>query len=285
MGLRLVAFLAGRFRIVATAHSAARCEALRRAGATPLVADLDDRASLHRLAGLAPTVVHLAPPPSHGADDRRTAALLSVLHDVERLVYVSTSGVYGDAGGAWIDETRAVAPTTARAARRVDAERRLRAWARDRGTRLAILRVPGIYATDRLPLARLEAGTPVIEAADDVYTNHIHADDLARIVVHALQRAAPQRVYHAVDDSAIRMGDWFDRVADAHGLPRPERVARARIGERIPANLLSFMSESRRLSNRRLRAELGTVLRYPTVDAGLAAAREKKGPHDGGPVR
>jgi nucleoside-diphosphate-sugar epimerase len=132
-----------------------------------------------------------------------------------------------------------------------------------------------------VPVARLAAGTPVLQASDDVYTNHIHADDLARLIALAIRRATTQRIYHAVDDSAIRMGDWFDLVADAHRLPRPERVARDVIAARVAPNLLSFMRESRRLSNRRMHDELGFRLAYPTVRDGLAAI--KKGPHDGGP--
>lgn len=271
VGLRLLGRLAGRHRVFALTHSPERADVLRIAGAVPIVADLDDPATLPRLGGLAATVVHLAPPPARGDLDTRMRDLLPMLHGVERLVYVSTSGVYGDCGGAWIDETRGVRPDSGRAKRRVDAERRLRDWARDRHVRLSILRVPGIYAGDRLPTARIAAGTPVLDAADDVFTNHIHADDLAKIVLLALQRGAAQRIYHAVDDSAIRMGDWFDLVADAHRLARPERLRRDEIESRVAPNLLSFMTESRRLSNARMRAELGVQLTYPTVRDALAA--------------
>jgi nucleoside-diphosphate-sugar epimerase len=281
VGRRLVTQVGERFRVFATVRPPARADSLRRIGAVPIVADLDDPRTLDRLGGIAPTVVHLAPPPLQGTTDPRTRALLRVLHGVARLIYISTSGVYGDCHGDWIDETRTPSPTTDRARRRVDAETQLRVWARERRVALTILRVPGIYATDRLPLARLEAGTPVLRASDDVYTNHIHADDLARLIALAIRRGATQRIYHAVDDSAIRMGDWFDLVADAHRSPRPERVARDVIAERIAPNLLSFMSESRRLSNHRMHDELGFRLAYSTVRDGLAAI--KKGPHGGGP--
>ena len=273
VGLRLVRRLGARFRVHALTHSPDRVATLRAAGAVPLVADLDDRRTLHRLGGIAPIVVHLAPPPGHGAGDARMRSLLPVLHGVERLVYVSTTGVYGDCAGRWIDETEPVAPTTDRARRRVDAERLLRRWARQRGTRLSILRVPGIYAADRLPVERIAKGTPVLRADEDVYTNHVHAEDLAAAIEAALVRGAAQRVYHAVDDSAMRMGDWFDLVADAHGLARPARMTRDAIAERVAPNLLSFMAESRRLANRRMKAELGVHLRHPTVVEGLAAAR------------
>jgi nucleoside-diphosphate-sugar epimerase len=216
-------------------------------------------------------VVHLAPPQSEGMLDRRTRHLSAILPEGARLVYVSTSGVYGDCGGALIDETRAVAPHNARAWRRVDAERVLRAWASRSGGHLAILRVPGIYARDRLPLRRLAQGTPALLAGDDVYTNHIHADDLARIVALALFRGLPGRIYHAVDDTHMKMADYFDTVADAFALPRPPRVARAQLAATVSPMLLSFMSESRRMANARIKQELGVRLRHPQVGPAVAA--------------
>lgn len=269
VGLRVVNLLRDRYRVVAVTHSGERAPHLRHAGVVPMVADLDDPRSLHRLGSLARIVVHLAPPPLLGNIDTRTRALLPLLHGIETLIYVSTSGVYGDCQGAWIDETRPTAPHTDRARRRVDAERCLRAWAKRAGTRLVILRVPGIYADNRLPTSRIAAGTPVLRPADDVFTNHIHADDLARLIVVAIHRGAAQRVYHAVDDSAMHMGDWFDLIADAHGMQRPERVSRDAIASRVAPNLLSFMRESRRLSNTRIKSELGVQLTYPTVVDGL----------------
>ncbi|HEY5799259.1 MAG TPA: SDR family NAD(P)-dependent oxidoreductase, partial [Burkholderiaceae bacterium] len=182
----------------------------------------------------------------------------------------STSGVYGDCQGARIDETRPLQPQNARALRRVDAEHTLRRWAVRSSSRLFILRAPGIYAADRLPLERLRNGTPALAAGDDVHTNHIHADDLALLVVRALQRGAANRVYHASDDSELAMGAYFDLVADRFGLPRPPRLPRAQLAAQVSPVLLSFMSESRRMDNRRLKAELGYRLRYPTVAAMLA---------------
>lgn len=279
VGMRLLPLLRGRFRVFALTSQPARCAALRAAGAVPIVADLDAPATLARLKGLARHVVHLAPPQASGALDRRSRHLSAILPEGGRLVYVSTSGVYGDCGGALIDETRPVAPRNARAARRVDAERVLRGWARRAGARLAILRVPGIYADDRLPLERLRQGTPALAAADDVYTNHIHADDLARIVALALFRGLPGRVYHAVDDTRMTMAAYFDAVADAFGMARPPRLARAELAAAVSPMLLSFMSESRRMVNARIKGELGVRLRHPQVAPALAqmalAARER----------
>lgn len=272
VGMRLLPLLVNRFRVFAVTRDAARCAALRAAGAVPVVADLDQPATLARLRGLARHVVHLAPPQPEGERDLRTRRLAALLPAGTRLVYVSTTGVYGDCGGALVMETRKTAPKNARARRRVDAERTLRAWALRQGGQLAILRVPGIYAEDRLPLERLRQGTPALRPEDDVYTNHVQADDLARIVALALARGLPNRVYHAVDDTRMKMGDYFDAVAEAFSLPRPPRLAREDLRAQVSPMLLSFMSESRRLDNARLR-ELGVRLRYPDVASALAQWR------------
>ena len=212
-------------------------------------------------------VLHCAPPPSDGDRDLRTANLLSVLkRPPERIVYISTSGVYGDCQGEKVDEARPVNPQTGRARRRVDAETQLQAYS----SKVVILRAPGIYAADRLPLERLRAGTPVLRKEEDVYTNHIHADDLAAIAVRALEDDAPAGIYNVADDSEIRMGEWMDLVARHAGLPLPPRRSRAEISREVPATLLSFMSESRRLDNRRMKQVLGARLRFRTVHEGLA---------------
>lgn len=269
VGMRLLALVRDRWRVFALTSQPERCAELRAAGAVPVVADLDRPETLARLAGLANWVVHLAPPQPQGEQDRRTRALAAILPEGGRLVYVSTSGVYGDCKGALVDETRPVAPRNGRAMRRVDAERFLRRWALYARARVSILRVPGIYAADRLPLKRLREGTPALCEADDVYTNHIHADDLARTVFHALMRGGAQRVYHAVDDTCMKMADYFDAVADAYGLSRPPRLERAALERSVNPVLLSFMSESRRLRNTRLKRELGVRLVYRDVKQAL----------------
>ena len=270
VGMRLLPLVRDRFRVFAVTSQAERRAALRAAGAVPVVADLDNPASLARLAGLASYIVHLAPPQSEGVTDCRTRNLVSILPQRATLVYVSTTGVYGDCGGELVRESRTVKPQNARAKRRVDAERVLRVWARCSGSRLVILRVPGIYAKDRLPIERLHKGTPALLPQEDVYTNHIHADDLARILALALRRGAPGRIYHACDDTQMKMGDYFDAVADAFGLPLPPRLPRAELEKAVSPMLLSFMSESRRLDNRRLKAELGVRLHYAQVEEALA---------------
>jgi nucleoside-diphosphate-sugar epimerase len=252
---------------------------MRVLGAVPLHGDLDDRHSLARLAGIADAVLHFAPPPparenpSRGEEeapqDIRTRHLLAALGNrrslPQRLIYLSTTGVYGDCDGAAIDETRPCRASSARARRRLDAEQRLRAFGRRSRIAVAVLRAPGIYAADRLPIERLARGDPV--PADDIYTGHIHADDLARLAVAALFRARPGRVYNAVDDSRLPVSDYFDLVADACGLPHPPRLPHAALGA------LPFMKESRRVGSVRLARELNFRLRYPTVAHGLERFR------------
>jgi len=239
-------------------------------------ADLDHPESLGALAA-ADAVLHCVPPPSDGVTDTRTANLLIALESSPilpiRFVYIGTSGIYGDCGGALVDETRPPNPHSARAKRRADAESRLALWCKLRDVALVVLRAPGIYAADRLPLERLRAGTPVLREADDVYTNHIHAEDLAAICVRALEEEAPAGTYNASDDTQLKMGAWFDLVADSAGLPRPPRIARAEAAGRMPPELLSFMIESRRLDNTRLKRTLGIRLHHPTVREGLKHAQ------------
>ena len=277
VGLRVAGQLRGRVRLLALTSSPDRVGALRAQGLAVLQGDLDEPASIARLAGLATRVVHLAPPPGEGAADPRTTSLLRALRlrtSPASLVYGSTTGVYGDCGGDRISESHPVAPRTLRGQRRVDAEQAVRFFGRSATVRAGILRIPGIYAPDReggTPRERLQRGTPVLRSEDDVFTNHIHADDLARALVAALWRGRPQRVVNAVDDTELKMGDWFDLAADVYGLPRPPRVSREEARQALPPTLLSFMSESRRLGNDRLKRELRVRLRYATVREGLRA--------------
>ncbi len=280
VGLRVARAQAGRARLLALTSSPDRVPALRSRGITPLAGNLDAPASLGRLAGLATRIVHMAPPPSSDSQpqwwrDTRTLALVRALarrSAPRSFTYGSTSGVYGDCAGARVDESRPVAPSTPRAQRRTDAEALVRYLGRTTGARANVLRIPGIYAPDRpggTPRDRLARGTPVLQAQDDVYTNHIHADDLARATLAALWRGRPQRAYNVSDDSELKMGDYFDLAADLYGMPRPRRIPRDTAQSELPLMLLSFMGESRRLVNRRLKQELRVRLRHPTVREGL----------------
>ncbi len=277
VGLRVAQRLPAGVRVLALSSSPDRFESLRGQGITPLPGNLDQPATLRRLAGLAQQVLHLAPPPGEGWQDTRTQALARALRRrtaPQCLVYGSTSGVYGDCQGEIATETRALNADTPRARRRNDAENQVRFLGRSAGVRSSILRIPGIYAPDReggTPRARLEKGTPVLRPEDDVYTNHIHADDLARACIAAIWRGRSQRAYNVNDDSALKMGDYFDLAADLYGLPRPPRISRDAAPGQLPLMLLSFMSESRRMDNTRMKRELQLHLKYPTVTTGLLA--------------
>ncbi len=287
VGLRVLRELPGargaagpHMQVRALTSSPQRVAALRAQGATPLLANLDDARSLRRLAGLAQRVLHLAPPSGEGSGDPRTLNLLRTLRlrsAPVALVYGSTSGVYGNHHGAVVSETSALKAANARALRRLAAEGSLRWWGRSsRGSaqpvRISLLRIPGIYASDRVdgtPQGRLRKGTPVLAASDDVFTNHIHADDLARACIAALWRGQPQRAVNTNDDTRLKMGDYFDLAASLYGLPKPPRISRADAQTQLPPMQLSFMAESRQMDNTRLKRELRLVLRYPTVAQGL----------------
>jgi len=278
---RLIPWLAQRFRVYALVRRRESAENLRALGAKPLFGDLDDRHSLWRLAGIADAVLHFAPPAEEGEHDRRTARLLAALTSrrslPQRLVYISTTGVYGNCDGAWIDETQPCRPRHARARRRLDAEWQLRRFGRrTHRTQVCILRAGGIYAVQRLPESLLRTGLPMPVASRDVHANLIHADDLARAAKAALFRGRPGRAYNAVDDSDMKYGDYFDLVADYCGFPKPMRLDPDDLAGKgkwmMPA---SFMQAPRRLSNRRLHKELRVVLRYPTVRSSLVAGKEQ----------
>lgn len=270
---RALPWLVRHYRVYAAVRSAARHGELRALGVTPLRADLDSPRSLRRLAGIGDLILHFAPPQESGRIDRRTRALVAALSAAKilprRLVYISTSGVYGDCGGAWVGEERPPRPQTPRAQRRRDAEVRLRRFGRRNRVAVSILRAPGIYAGDRLPLARLERGLPLLQESEDIYTNHIHADDLAKIACRVLWHGRCGRIYNASDDGVLKMGEYFDLLSDRFGLPRAPRLPRAEVERRLPAAMLSFMGESRRLRNRRIKRELGVRLDYPDVAAAL----------------
>jgi nucleoside-diphosphate-sugar epimerase len=278
IGMRIAKNIRGRALLSALTSTPSRTNELRRAGVAPLVGNLDEPATLRRLAGVATRVVHLAPPANEQSAewwrDLRTLALVRALalrSVPASIVYASTSGVYGDCGGALVTEARPANPRTPRAQRRFDAERLLRNFGRRSGSRVSVLRVPGIYGAGRAggPRERLQQGSPVLRPEDDVYTNHVHADDLARAVMFAMWRGRAQRTYNANDDTQMKVGEYYDLAADIFELPRPKRVARATATHELTLNALSFLDESRRLSNVRLKRELRMTLRYPTVREGF----------------
>ena len=260
--------------VTAVVRSPASRRGLERAGITALALDLDRVSRPPPLTLAGSDLFYLVPPPRDGDRDLRVAALLRLFQTCgqpRRLVYLGTTGVYGDCGGAWVDEQRPVAPVVPRALRRWDAEQRFREWRRRGGGELVILRVAGIYGPDKLPLDRLRKGLPVIREEEAPYSNRIHIDDLVQSCLAAMARGADGAVYNVSDGHPSTMTDYFLRIAERAGLPPPPRIALADGDGRLSPGMMSYMRESRRLDNRRLRQELGVVLQYPTLDDGLAA--------------
>lgn len=282
IALRTVPLLQTHYRILGLTRNLDSSAYLRSQGIIPIYGNLDHPRSLEKLAGIAQLVLHLAPPPNHGLRDHRTTHLLSALtkrtkkHAAilpQRLIYISTSGVYGNCHGALIDEAYPVHPENDRAIRRINAEQQIRHWGKRNHISVSILRVPGIYAANRLPLTRLREGHPTLLDTEDSYTNHIHADDLARAIYAALHYAKPGRIYHTCDNSHLKMGEYFDLIANHFGLPRSPRITRNQAKECISSGMFSFMKESRRLKNLRMKKELHVSLSYPTVLEGIKAAQ------------
>jgi nucleoside-diphosphate-sugar epimerase len=221
-------------------------------------------------------VFHLAPPPENGIIDLHTRHLIAGFAQAGhpfRIVYVSTTGVYGNCGGDWVDEDRPVHPQEDRARRRWDAEQALERWRQDSGGALVTLRVAGIYGPGRLPLERIRAGLPLVRPEDAPWSNRIHVDDLVTACIAAMGRGADGAVYNVCDGHPSTMTDYFFQIADAVGLPRPPTIPMNEAEGRLSAGMLSYMRESRRLSNRRLVEDLGVRLRYPTLAQGLPTCR------------
>ncbi|MEW6645967.1 MAG: SDR family oxidoreductase [Pseudomonadota bacterium] len=270
IGLRVARLWQARGHTVqALARSDEAAARLTAAGITPVRGDLDIPTTLVTLPLNGATVYYFAPPPPQGDTDPRMRAFIAAGLRPERVIYISTSGVYGDRDGAWVDEDTPPAPATDRAHRRLDAETALRTWGRESGARVNILRVGGIYGPGRWPLERLQAGTPVLREEECGYTNRIHADDLAAICVAAAERGGTDRIYNVSDGSNGTMTQYFYAVADRFGLPRPPALTLAQAMQQLSPAMLSYLTESRRMDNRRLLHELGVTLRYPDLAAGL----------------
>jgi nucleoside-diphosphate-sugar epimerase len=275
IGRRVAALLpASRFDTIGVVRSDASREKLATAGIRAVCLDLDRLESGTDWECQSADVFYFAPPPPVGQQDLRMRAFLDTLRDavsIRRIVYISTSAVYGDCQGDWITETQPLNPATPRGHRRQDAEQQLLAWCRAQATEWIILRVPGIYGPGKLPLERLRKGTPVLREEDSPYTNRIHADDLAAICVAAMHSPISNTVYNVSDGQPGNMADYFFRVADAAGLPRPPVVNRGEAQTVLSPGMLSFLQDSRRIDNSKLLRDLGIVLQYPDLAAGLAS--------------
>jgi len=247
---------------------------LRKIGITPVAMDLDQSIDRLPLAGET-GIFYFAPPPDAGVRDPRLERFLTALGRQgcsPRIVYISTTGVYGDCQGAWVDESRPVQAVTDRARRRLDAELKLLEWRLQGGGELVILRVAGIYGPGRLPLARLRQGLPMIREEEAPWTNRIHADDLVTVCQAAMTRGVDGEIYNVSDGAPGNMAQYFSMVADLAGLEQPPMISRAAAQRELPASMLSYLQESRRIDNRKMLRDLGVTLKYPTLAKGLAAS-------------
>ena len=253
---------------------------LRAAGIRPITVDLDAPAPLNNLPVKDAVVYYFAPPPGEGVTDPRMETFVSALTPSDlprRIVLISTTGVYGDCHGEWVTEDRPPNPQVDRARRRLAAETTLQRWGDKSGVPIVILRVPGIYGRGYLPEKRLRSGEPVLREEESPFSNRIHADDLARVCVAAARHANPSHLYNVSDGHPSTMTDFFYRVADALGIPRPPAVTMEEARRRLGEGMLSYLAESKRIDNRRMREELDVELMYPDLTAGLASCFERCG--------
>jgi len=218
-------------------------------------------------------LIYLAPPQRNGLTDERMANFISALGTVDavprKIVLISTTGVYGDCKGEWIDESRVALPKADRAYRRLNAEQQLIEYCEKNEVQYIVFRVPGIYASDKLPVKRITSGEPIVRAADSGYTNRIHADDLSALCVEALLEKVSSGIYNCCDGQPSTMNDYFTQVADALGFPRPEEISLSQAKLTLSEGMLSYLAESKRISNKKLKSHFKTEFKYPSLMEGL----------------
>ena len=277
VGLRVARLaLASGQHVTALTRSTTSRSRLQAAGIVGVIGDLDQIDSLPNLPSQNTVLYYFAPPPSLGVTDSRLAALLMALKPQQlpmKWVLISTTGVYGDCDGAWIDENRPINPQTDRARRRVHAETTLQQFCDTHRIPITILRVPGIYGPGRLPIARLQNKWPVLEETISPFSNRIHADDLARACLTAGE-TNKEGVYNISDGHPTTMTDYFNQVADILGLPRPPQIDWTAAQTQLSAEMRSYLAESKRLDNRKMREKLGVSPNYPDLASGLAQCVE-----------
>lgn len=259
-------------RVSGLVRSEAGAGRLRGQGIEPVLATLDDLTSLRDLPTDGKLVYYFAPPTGGGPYDSRMRNFCKAVGGgplPDKLVYMSTSGVYGDCGGEWVTEETPLNPQTSRAKRRVDAETTLQEWGREHSVAVVILRVTGIYGPGRLPLARIQQGHPVLREDESPPTNRIHADDLALVCLKAAQKAVDGDIFNVSDGQPGTMTQYFNRVAELLGLPPLPQVDMDEAKRVMNPMMLSYLTETRRMNNRKMLDQLGVILKYPDLESGL----------------
>lgn len=275
-GQRLARLYVAQHRPVAgVVRSETTHQALRNAGIESFLIDLDAPLTSPRLPSRNAQVFYMVPPSDQGDSDPRLQRMLATLEQTglpARILYISTTGVYGDCEGRWIDETAPLAPATARARRRVASENLVREWCSLHGVAWIILRVPAIYGPGRLPLERLRSGQPALQPDASGYTNRIHIDDLVRICYRAMTDVLGSSIYNVSDGNPSTFTDYLMLLAELSGLPKPPLVSAQDAASRIDAGMLSFLGESKRIRNDKLLHDLKLTLHHPDARSGILAS-------------
>jgi nucleoside-diphosphate-sugar epimerase len=236
------------------------------------VCDLDSPETLSGLNLNGAALLYSAPPPGGGVTDTRVRNFLAALKvgcEPARMVYISTTSVYGDCGDKVVTEELPVNPANHTARRRSDAEDRFRAWSIERGIPVVILRVSGIYGPGRIPMQRIQSKEPLLDEKEVGYTNRIHADDLAQVCIAALEKGEDGDIFNVCDGEESKMTDYFNAITDLLKLPRLPQISLAEARRVMSPLMFSYMTESRKISNRKMLEKLGIKLKYPTMMEGL----------------
>lgn len=275
VGRRLAAvYGAAGKQVAGLVRSVESAAALTAAGVQAIRCELDAD-DLPGMPSRRAELFYLAPPVDVGKDDVRIERLLTHLELTglpSRFLYMSTTGVYGDCGGRWIDESAALNPSTQRAQRRIAAEAAVRRWCGERSIPWTILRVPAIYGPGRILVERLKSGQPTIRPEQCSYTNRIHVDDLVAVCHAAMARAPRDSIYNVSDGQPSTLTDYLFKLADITGLPRPPLISMQEAEKTLSPSLMSFLRESKRIHNLKMLEELGVKLRYPDLESGLRAS-------------
>ncbi|WP_081508583.1 SDR family oxidoreductase [Roseovarius mucosus] len=253
------------WQIIGTTRSADKAEVLRSEGVTPALWPEDDL----RPALASATHLLISAAPDAAGDPVLARYRDAIAEAAPRLAwvgYLSTTGVYGDHAGGWVDEATPLTPSTRRGQMRVDAEAD---WQAIPGLPLHIFRLAGIYGPGRGPFEKVRQGTARRIVKPGQVFSRIHVEDIAQVLEASIKHPNPGAVYNLCDDDPAPPQDVIGHAADLLGLPLPEEVAFDE-AEMTPM-ARSFYAESKRVSNRRIKEELGIKLIYPDYRSGLRA--------------